>query len=68
MKGEKEKNPALMTRDLGEANYFVTEVGDFRLMVESVPCDPGWLDVTTVSDCQQAADTLQLDYAGEKVL
>ena len=45
-----------------------TEVGDFRLMVASVPCDPGWLDVTTVSDCQQAALILQLDYAWEKVL
>ena len=45
-----------------------TEVGEFRLMVDSVSCDPGWLDVTTVSDCQQAADILQIEFAGVKEL
>ena len=53
---------------IGKIKLPWTEIGEFRLMVDSVSCDPGWLDVTTVSDCQQAADILQLEYAGEKVL
>ena len=53
---------------MGKINLPWTEVGDFRLMFDSMPCDPGWLDVTTVTDCQQAAQILQMDYAGEKVL
>ena len=68
MQGRGEFNPLLdMTWDWGTGNHFATEVGDFRLMLASVPCDPGWLDVTTVADCQQAAHFLQLDYAGAKV-
>ena len=53
---------------MGKTKLPWTEVGDFRLMVDSVPCEPGWLDVTTVTDCQQAAYILKFDYAGEKVV
>ena len=47
---------------MGKIKHTWTEVGDFRLMVDSAPCDPGWLEVNTVTDCQQAAHILQLDY------
>ena len=43
------------------------EVVEFQMMADSAPCGPGWLEISTVSDCQQAASELHLFYIGTEV-
>ena len=53
--------------DKAQPRPHMLDGGDFLMMEDYSPCDLGWLEISTVSDCQQAASELQLFYVGTKV-